>query len=163
LIYALNLKDGIRSRLLKAFVNHLKSDPQLSSAVKTWDDYSARAEDFRVIPVESTPAIRFSVSCPASSPASFNSYTGNFSIDMEVIVPGTNQYDMINLSEAIETAVHPFFEGDKAMLAALKGDQTCIYATHMLTGSAINHQKYSNPPCMVGTSSVSVILNIRRP
>lgn len=163
MIYTLNLKDGVRSRLLRAFVAHLKEDPVLSSVVRVWDDYSARAEDFRVIPIENTPAIRFSVSSPASSPTSFNSYSANFSIDMEVIVPGTNQYDMINLWEAIEAAVHPFFAGDKRMKDALQGEKIGIYATHTLSNSSINHQKYSTPPCMVGMGSVTVILNIRRP
>lgn len=161
--YSLNLPDGIRTRVAKAFIAHLKSDPILGRTVKMWEDYSERSEDFEVVPIEKTPAIRFNISAQSSEPQSFTSYTANLSINMEVIVPGQNQFDMINLWEAIESAVHPFFDGDKAMKDALRGDRQGIYATHFLTASSINHQRYSNPPCMVGNGSVSVVLSIRRP
>lgn len=161
--YSLNLPDGVRTRVAKAFINHLQSDPILSRAIKSWHEQAESSEDFDVIPLERTPSIRFTITTQNSEPQSFTSYTANMSINMEVIVPGQNQFDMINLWEAIEMAIHPFFDGDKAMKDALRGDRQGIYATHFISACSINHQKYSSPPCMVGNGSVSVVLSIRRP
>lgn len=161
--YSLNLPEAVRTKVARAFIKHLKSDPVLSREVRLWEEYAERTEDFEVVPIEKTPAIRFTVSAQSSNPDSFTSYTANLSINMEIIVAGNNQFDMINLWEAIESAIHPFFDGDKAMKEALKGDKRAIYATHFIQNSSINHQKYANPPCMVGNGSVSIVLSIRRP
>lgn len=147
---------------MKAFIRHLKDHPVISAIVKTFDDYSGTAHDFGIIPLEQCPAIRFTYSASGQSPQTFNSTTANFSIDMELIVPGTNQYTVIDIWEVMEIAIDQFLSGDKAIKAALKADSRAIFGTHYITAPAINHAKYKNPPCMVGTGSVSIILSIRR-
>ncbi len=158
----LPLKDGIRTRIFKAFLTHLRENPVLKGVIKTWDDFSGRAEDFRVIPLEQTPAIRFTFSAAQMSPDGFASHSASFSVAMEVIVPGTNQFDMVNLWEAIEEAALPFLGGDQAIVRALNGDRRVVFGTHFFSSSAVNHTKYQNPPCMVGTGSVTFVLSLRR-
>ncbi len=157
-----NLPEGIRTKITKAFIRNLQSNRTLASVIKTWDDYPGRAHDHVVIPLEKCPAIRFTFSAPAMSPQSFTSTTANFSIDLEVIVPGTNQYLVMDLWEVIETATDQFFSGDKALRDSLQGARRAIFASHFITSPAINHAKYKNPPCMVGSGSVSIVLSIRR-
>ena len=161
-MFNINVPEGIRTRLMKAFIAHLKADPILSSVIKTWDDYPGTAHDHKVIPLEQCPAVRFTYSAPGMSPQTFTSTTANFSIDLEVIIPGTNQYVMIDLWEVMETAIDQFFGGETAMRRSLQGDKRAIYASHYITSPAINHAKYKNPPCMSGSGSVSVVLSIRR-
>jgi len=157
-----NIPEGIRSKIMKAFIRHLKEHPVISAIVKTFDDYPGAAHDFGIIPLEQCPAIRFTYSASGQSPQTFNSTSANFSIDMELIVPGTNQYTMIDIWEVMEIAIDQFLSGDKAIKAALNADPRAIFGTHYITAPAINHAKYKNPPCMVGTGSVSIILSIRR-
>lgn len=158
----MNIPEGIRSRLMKAFIRHLREHPTLKSVIKEWDFYDGRSQDHFVIPLEKTPAIRFTYSSQGMSPQSFTSTSANFSIEMELIFPGTNQYQLMDLWEVIETAIDQFFGGEKAMHDALKGDRRAVYGTHFISSPAINHAKYKNPPCMVGNGSVSIVLSIRR-
>ena len=158
----MNIPEGIRSRLMKAFIRHLQAHPSLSRIIKTWDSYDGSSHDHSVIPLETTPAIRFTYSSQGMSPQSFTSTSANFSVEMELIVPGTNQYQMMDLWEVIETAIDQFFGGEKAMHDALQGDRRAVYGTHYISSPAINHAKYKNPPCMVGSGSVSIVLSIRR-
>lgn len=161
-MFDMRIPEGIRTRLMKAFIRHLKEHPTLRGVIKKWDDYDGGAHDHEVIPLEQCPAVRFTYSSQGMSPQSFSSTSANFSIEIEMIVPGTNQYQVIDLWEVIETAIDQFFGGEKAMHDALKGDRRAIYGTHFISSPAINHAKYKNPPCMVGNGSVSIVLSIRR-
>jgi len=158
----MNIPEGIRSRLMKAFIRHLREHPTLKSVIKEWDSYDGRSQDHFVIPLEKTPAIRFTYSSQGMSPQSFTSTSANFSIEIELIFPGTIQYQLMDLWEVIETAIDQFCGGEKAMHDALKGDRRAVYGTHFISSPAINHAKYKNPPCMVGNGSVSIVLSIRR-
>lgn len=158
----IRVPESIRSRIMRGFIQHLKSNPVLSSVIKTWDDFSGRAEDHDIVPISKCPAIRFTYSGQGMSPETFTSSTANFSINMELIVPGSNQYQILDIWEVIETAADQFYGGDKAIRDCLQGDPRAIFGTHYLSSPAINHTKYKNPPCMVGNGSVSVVLSIRR-
>jgi hypothetical protein len=158
----LPLKEGIRTRIFKSFVDHLKSDPTLSNVVKSWDDYSGHAEDFLNVPLERCPAIRFTISAAPMAPESYVSHSASFSINIELIVAGTNQFDMINLWEAVEVACLPFLEGDRQIIKRLDGDRRAVFGTHFFSSSAVNHAKYTNPPCMVGSGSLTFVLSLRR-
>lgn len=147
---------------MKAFIRHLREHPTLKSVIKEWDSYEGRSQDHYVVPLEKTPAIRFTYSSQGMAPQSFTSTSANFSIEMELIFPGTNQYQLMDLWEVIETAIDQFFGGEKAMHDALQGDRRAVYGTPFISSPAINHAKYKNPPCMVGNGSVSIVLSIRR-
>lgn len=157
-----NIPQGIRSTIMKAFIRHLKEHPLLSSVIKTFDDYNGTAHDHAIIPLEKCPAIRFTYSAPSQSPQTFTSTTADFSIAMEVIVPGTNQYVVLDLWELMEVAIDQFVSGEKSIRSSLAGDQRAIFGTHYISSPAINHAKYKNPPCMIGTGSVNITLSIRR-
>lgn len=158
----LNIPEGVRSKIFKAFSKHLQEDPILSNCIRTWDDYSGTAQDFAVVPLEQCPAIRLTISTAPMAPETYVSHSASFSINIEVIAAGTNQFDMINLWEAVEVACLPFLEGDNRIIKVLGGDRRVVFGTHYFSSTAINHAKYSNPPCMVGTGSLTFVLALRR-
>ncbi|CAB5237945.1 hypothetical protein UFOVP142_36 [uncultured Caudovirales phage] len=158
----LPLQDGVRAKIFKAFVAHLQQDMVLSKVVRLWDDYSGRAEDFRIVPLEQTPAIRFGIGSAPMSPDTFASHSASFRCDIELIVAGTNQFDIVNLWEAVEEAASPFLAGDMDIRKRIGDDRRAVFGTHFFSSSAVNHAKYTNPPCMVGTGSVTFVLSIRR-
>lgn len=156
------LPEGLRSKIIKAYVAHLQKDPVLSSFIKTWDDYKGVAQDHKIIPLEQCPALRFTYSSPGTSPTTFTSQNANLNINMELIIPGTNGYAIIDAWEVIERATDQFFSLDSAFRAVAKANPTYVFGTSFLTGAALNHNKYRNPPCLVGTGSLTIIGNIRR-
>lgn len=156
------LPEGIRSQLIKAYVRHLQSNPVLSEFIKTWDEQNGRAEDFKIIPIEKCPALRFTYSAPGTSPTTFTSQRADFNINIELIIPGTNQYAVIDAWEVIETATDQFLTLDPIFRQVAKNNPRLVFGTSFLTGTALNHTKYRNPPCLVGTGSLSIVASIRR-
>ena len=56
----------------------------------------------------------------------------------------------------------PFLEGDRQIIKRLDGDRRAVFGTHFFSSSAVNHAKYTNPPCMVGSGSLTFVLSLRR-
>lgn len=156
------LPEGIRSQLFRAYVRHLKDNPVLSGFIKTWDEYDGVAQDHRIIPLEKCPAIRFTFSSPGTAPTTFTSQRADFNINMELIIPGTNQYAIMDAWEVIETATDQFLSLDPVFREVAKRNPRLVFGTSFLTGTAINHNKYRNPPCLVGTGSLTIVASIRR-
>jgi hypothetical protein len=161
-MFSANIPEGIRSKLMRAYIRHLQSNPVLSGLIKTWDDMPGTAEDHRVIPLERCPAIRFTYSAPGPFPQTFTSQKADFVINMEVILPGTNQYAMIDTWEVIEAATDQFFTLDKKFREVVANDPRYVFGTAFLSNTAINHNKYRNPPCLSGTGALTIVGNIRR-
>lgn len=153
---------GIRSTLLRTFVKHLQDNPLLSNHIRFWQIFAGEAQDHDIVPLSSCPAIRVTYSGPAQYPATFNSSKADFSVNLELIVPGTNQFILLDYWELVETAVDQFGELDGKVRESLKGLPIAAYGTGTIGSPAINHAKYRNPPGMVGTGTVNFTLSIRR-
>lgn len=156
------LPEGIRSQLIKAYVQHLQTNPVLSGFIKTWDDYRGVAHDHKIVPLELCPALRFTYSAPGTSPTTFASQRADFNINLELIIPGTNQYTVIDAWEVIEAATDQFLSLDPIFRQVAKNNPRLVFGTSFITGTAINHTKYRNPPCLVGTGSLSIVASIRK-
>lgn len=156
------LPEGIRSQIIRAYVRHLQTNPVLSSFIKTWDDYNGTAQDHKIIPLANCPALRFTYSAPGTSPATFTSGQANFNINLELIIPGTNQYAVIDAWEVIEAATDQFLTLDTVFRQVAKQNPRLVFGTSFLTGTALNTNKYRNPPCMIGTGTLAIVANIRR-
>lgn len=152
---------GIRSTLLKAFIAHLKEHPHMNQ-IKTWQEFEGSPEDHEVIPLSQCPALRITYSAPGQYPVTFDSTKADMTVNLELILPGTNQYHMLDFWEVIETAVDQFKTLDPKIRESLKGLPLAAYGAGTIGSPAINHAKYKNPPGMVGTGSVNFTLSIRR-
>ena len=157
-----SIPEGVRSKLMRAYIRHLQANPVLSAYIKTWDDYPGQAQDHRIIPLEQCPAIRFTFSAPGPYPQTFTSQKADFNINMEVILVGTNQYAVIDTWEVIETATDQFFTLDGKFREVAKANPQLVFGTSYLSGTSINHNKYTDPPCLVGTGSLTIVASIRR-
>lgn len=154
--------NGIRSTLLRAFARHLQDHPGLSAHIKTWQLFQGEAQDHDVIPLSKAPAIRVTFSAPGQYPVTFSSTKADFTVNLELIVPGTNQFLLLDLWEVLETAIDQFGELDRKIREQLREFPIAAYGTGSIGAPAINHAKYKNPPGMVGTGSVNFTLSIRR-
>lgn len=156
------IPSGIRSTLLRAFVRHLQDNPVLANHIKTWQPFAGIPQDHEIIPPSNCPAIRLTYAAPGQYPASFTSTKADFTINLELIVPGTNQFVMLDYWELLETAIDQFGELDPKIRESLKSLPLAAFGAGTIGSPAINHAKYKNPPMMVGTGSVTFTLSIRR-
>lgn len=157
-----DIPQGIRSTLVKAFVAHLQDYPFLKKHIKTWQIFEGEPQDHDVVPLSNCPAIRMTFSGPSQYPATFSSSKADFSINLELIVPGTNQFNMLDFWEILEAAIDQFGELDSKIRKQLAEFPIAAYGAGTIGTPAINHAKYKNPPGMVGTGSVNFTLSIRR-
>lgn len=157
-----DLPKGIRSSMIKAFIAHLQGHPLIGKHIKTWDAFDGAAHDHEVIPLAMCPAVRVTYSGPAQYPATFSSSKADFSVNLELIVPGTNQFLMLDYWEVLETAINQFGNLDEKVRESVKDLPLAAYGAATVGSPAFNHAKYKNPPGMVGTGSVNFTLSIRR-
>lgn len=153
---------GIRTTILKAFVAHLQEHPILSGQIKTWQTFVGEPQDHDVIPLSQCPAIRVTYSGPGQYPATYSSTKSDFTVNLELIVPGTNQFAMLDFWEVIEAAIDQFGELDPKIRKQLTEFPIAAYGAGTISSPAFNHAKYKNPPGMVGTGTVNFTLSIRR-
>lgn len=156
------IPEGIRSRLIKTFVRHIQDHPILAAQIKTWKIFDGDAEDHSIIPVANCPGIQITYGAPGQYPATFASTKADITINIELIVPGSNQFTLLDFWEVIEAAVDQFGTLDAKLRTAASDTGIAILGAATIGQPAINHAKYKNPPAMVGTGSVNVTLSIRR-
>lgn len=157
-----DIKPGVRSTLLRAFLDHLQEHPGLKKHIKTWQIFDGEAHDHGVIPLVNCPAIQVTFSAPAQYPSTYTSSKADFTVNLELIVPGTNQFLMLDFWEMLEEAIDQFGQLDAKVRERLKDLPLAAFGTGTIGSPAINHAKYKNPPGMVGTGSVNFTLSIRR-
>jgi hypothetical protein len=156
------IEEGIRTKILKAFIRHLQESPVLSAQIKVWQTFSGDAHDHDVIPLSQCPALRITYSGPGQYPVTFSSSKADFAVNIELILPGTNQFLVLDFWEALEQAIDQFGSLDRTMRESIRDSRLAAYGTATIGSPAINHAKYKNPPGMVGTGSVNFTLSIRR-
>ena len=156
------LKSGVRRTLLEAFLDHIQDHPGLKKHIKTWQIFDGEAHDHGVIPLVNCPAIQVTYSAPAQYPSTYSSSKADFTVNLELIVPGTNQLVFLDYWELLEEAIAQFGDLDAKVRERLKEHPLAAYGTGTIGSPTINHAKYKNPPGMVGTGSVNFTLSIRR-
>lgn len=157
-----DIPQGIRSTMIRAFIAHLQEHPLVGKHIKTWQIFEGEPQDHDVVPLSNCPAIRMTFSGPSQYPATFSSSKADFSINLELIVPGTNQFLMLDYWELLETAINQFGNLDEKVRESVKDLPLAAYGAATIGSPAFNHAKYKNPPGMVGTGSVNFTLSIRR-
>jgi hypothetical protein len=157
-----HIPEGIRSKIMKAFIAHVQNHPLVSNQIRTWQVFAGEAQDHDIIPLSRAPAIRVTYSGPGQYPVTFSSTKADFSVNLELILPGTNQFAMLDMWEVLEEAIDQFGSLDTNVRESLKDTKLAAYGAGTIGSPAINHAKYKNPPGMVGTGSVNFTLSIRR-
>ena len=163
----LGLPDSPRKLVFRRIVQQLKNDPVLRRSLKTILAWGGSPEDARPLTLDESPAIRLT---PGFGPDEWrfpDGTSGWMFIKVEMLVPGFDVGDMIDLWWAIETALYP---RDWPARMAFQKELREVGLPQDLAGAATGQISFSQPVAddypadqhqhAVGEMKIEVLMNM---
>jgi len=161
-----NLPDSVRKLVLRRIVQQLRNDPILSRALKVILAWEGKPGDDRPLTIAMAPGIRITPTFGPEMWAFPDATRGWMFLAVEMIVPGYDVGDMIDLWWAIETALYP---RDSSRLAFQK-DLREVGLDQGLAGAYTGLIEFSQPiaddapadqfMAAVGQMKIEMLLNL---
>lgn len=148
-----------RSIVYDAVVNRLKSDPVLSRVVKQWESTPYHQIDPSAA---NLPLIVIGLMPGSIQPHTPQSNAVQLVIRLDIVVPGYDHRDLINLYGAVETAIDPFGMLDyiKTPLSQTNG-RGSLFGNVIFTQQGYQYEPLPGKlPCIGATAAFTIPLKI---
>lgn len=103
----LHLPDSPRKLVFRRIVKQLRNDPTLSRTARVLVAWEGTPTDGQELTIGKAPGLRLTPTCGPETWASNDSTRSWLFIDVDILIPGTDVGDMLDLWWAVERAIYP--------------------------------------------------------